>query len=67
MNMFFRLFWLMVTAKHRPRVSIWDTAERTYQVRARDLDILRHVTNSATCRSATWAGWTWCCAPACGR
>lgn len=46
MKMLFRLFWLMSRAKHRPRVSIWDTGRLSYRVRLRDLDLLRHMNNS---------------------
>ena len=47
MNMFFRLSWLLLTASRRGRISAWDTTQRSYRVRPLDLDIYRHMTNSA--------------------
>ncbi|WP_250007861.1 thioesterase family protein [Actinoplanes sp. M2I2] len=45
MKMLFRLFWLMLRARHRPRTSVWDTHQLDYRVRFRDLDLLRHMNN----------------------
>jgi YbgC/YbaW family acyl-CoA thioester hydrolase len=45
--MVFRVLWLVLRSKYQPRVSVWGTYQKTFRVRLRDLDLLRHMTNSA--------------------
>ena len=63
-----RFFWHLRQARRRPPVGAWDTTRQSFRVRLRDLDALRHMTNSAylsvldlarielVVRSGAWAG-----------
>lgn len=47
MNHVIRFLWSVRQATRRPAVSAWDTTRLPFRVRLRDLDLLRHMTNSA--------------------
>jgi YbgC/YbaW family acyl-CoA thioester hydrolase len=46
-QMVFRTLWLSMRSGQGPRMSMWDTSRLSFRVRLRDLDALRHMTNSA--------------------
>lgn len=45
MNMYLRLLVLMISARLRPRLSLWDSARTTFRVNLADLDPLMHMNN----------------------
>lgn len=45
MNKIWRLIWLFLRYRARPRLSIWDTARTRFRVLPTDLDVLRHMNN----------------------
>lgn len=47
MNIIIRFLWTALKAKWLPQVNSWDTTRTSFRVRLRDLDLLRHMTNSA--------------------
>lgn len=45
MNKYWRLLWLFLRHRARPRLGIWDTARTPFRVLPTDLDLLRHMNN----------------------
>lgn len=45
MNLYFRLLLLMVRARFRGRLGIWDTSHVSFRVNPGDLDVQRHMNN----------------------
>lgn len=46
MNLLFRLFWMMLTARWRNRCAMMDESHLTFRVLPTDLDVNMHLTNS---------------------
>ncbi len=45
MNLYLRLVLLLITARLRPAISLWDTCRTRFRVHPGDLDLLMHMNN----------------------